>query len=130
MPHDRTTISRTHLLAAFKFCTQIRDSARGAPRTIAFARYLEFARASLMETHNHLQDGRGLRYLDDDECAELCLLANRAIGATTNLHAYLKSCKEPPHGRKKPPQNHEPRTTNPEPRTLNYELFKRSTASM
>src|SRR5712692_9193769 len=88
----------------FKFCGQSRDSARGAPRTIAegfgrfrppeFARYLEFARASLMETHNHLQDGRDLNYLTDDECSELCSLANRAIGATTKLHAYLQNCKE------------------------------------
>src|SRR5437879_1279355 len=44
----------------FEFCKQIRGSARGAPRTISegfgrfrppeFARYLEFARASLIET--------------------------------------------------------------------------------
>ena len=51
-----------------EFSDQIRRSARGAPRTIAegfgrfrpkeFARYLEFARASLIETQNHLGDAR------------------------------------------------------------------------
>src|SRR5476649_1451920 len=54
----------------FEFCKQIRGSARGAPRTIAegfgrfrpadFARYLEFARASLIETQNHLDDALDL----------------------------------------------------------------------
>ena len=104
----------------FKYCNQIRDSARGAPKTIAegfgrfrppeFGRFLEFARASLMETHNHLGDARDLNYLSEAECVELCTLANRAIGATTNLHAYLQRCKES-SGRS--PLDYEPCTTTP-----------------
>jgi four helix bundle protein len=84
-----------------KFCDQIRDSARSAPRTIAegfgrfrpaeFARYLEFARGSLMETHNHLTDALDLKYLTADACKDLQHLADRAIGATTELLKYLRS---------------------------------------
>jgi four helix bundle protein len=86
----------------FRYCNQIRDSARGAPRTIAegfgryrpadFARYLEFARASLVETHNHLLDGLDLGYLTAPDCAAMCRLADRAAGATTKLLLYLKKC--------------------------------------
>jgi len=85
----------------FKYCDQIRDAARSAPRTIAegfgrfrrgeFARFLEYARGSLMETHNHLSDGLDLKYLTTAECRELQHLADRAIGATTKLLRYLRS---------------------------------------
>jgi four helix bundle protein len=84
----------------FRYCNQIRDSSRGAPRTIAegfgryrppdFARYLEFARASLAETHNHLVDGLDLGYLTEPDCNSMCRLADRAAGATTKLLLYLK----------------------------------------
>src|SRR5580692_1316035 len=50
-----------------KFCEQIVDSARSGPRNIAegfgryehpeFARFLCFARGSILETHNHVGDG-------------------------------------------------------------------------
>jgi four helix bundle protein len=56
-----------------KFCDQMRDSARGGPRAIAegfgrfrpadFARYLDYARGSLIETQNHLDDALDCRYL-------------------------------------------------------------------
>ena len=90
-----------------KFCDQIRDSLRGGPRAIAegfgrfrpadFARYLDYARASLIETQNHLDDGLDCRYIDAEEHASLCRLADRAIGATTNLHRYLSRCAAPRH---------------------------------
>jgi four helix bundle protein len=115
----------------FKYCDQIRDSARGAPRTIAegfgryrpveFARFLEFARASLMETHNHLLDGLDQNYLSAAECDVLCTLASRAIGATTNLHAYLQTCKAPPHRRTKPKGTQTPESHNKKPGTKNRE---------
>src|SRR5579872_3735469 len=79
----------------FDFCKQIRGSARGGPRTIAegfgrfrpadFARYLEFARASLIETQNHLDDALDLKYLTEEQHGALWKLADRAIGATTKL---------------------------------------------
>jgi four helix bundle protein len=116
----------------FEFCDQIRDSARGAPRTIAegfgrfrpkeFARYMEFARASLMETQNHLGDALDSKYITTEEHAALFKLADRAIGASTRLHQYLKTCKQWP-GTRNPrtpnPRTKNPRTKNPEPGTKN-----------
>ena len=123
----------------FDFCKQIRGSARGATRTIAegfgrfrpadFARYLEFARGSLMETQNHLDDALDSGYLSESTHKELFALANRAIGATSGLHRYLKTChpgnfrpvgnSEPTRGKRT--RNPEPGTQNPEPRTPNRE---------
>ena len=87
----------------FKFCNQVRDSARGGPRAIAegfgrfrpteFARYLEFARASLMETQSHIDDALDSGYVTQAVHNELTMLADRAIGATTNLHRYLRNKK-------------------------------------
>ena len=104
------------------FFNQIRSAARGAPRTIAegfgrfrsadFARYLEYARASLLETQNHLDDALDLKYLTSEQHADLFKLADRAIGATTKLHQYLK-------GSRQAPGHSEPGTQNPEPRTKN-----------
>ena len=86
----------------FKYCDQIRESARSAPRNIAeghgryrpaeFARFLDFARGSLTETHNHLRDGLDLNYLTKAECAPMFKLCDRATGATTNLLRYLRRC--------------------------------------
>jgi four helix bundle protein len=96
-----STIARPPASNDLEFCKQIRDSARGAPRTIAegfgrfrhkeFARYLEFARASLIETQNHLDDALDLQYLNAAEHATLWKLADRSIGATTKLLQYLRS---------------------------------------
>jgi four helix bundle protein len=83
-----------------KFCDQCRASARSAPANIAegfgrfqpadFARFLLIARASLIETQSHVNDGFDLGYVTDSERIELLALANRAIGAVTNLALYLK----------------------------------------
>ena len=119
----------------FEFSKQIWGSARGAPRTISegfgrfrppeFARYLEFARASLIETQNHLDDALDSDYITTDLHHELFKLADRAIGATTKLQQYLQTCKEPPRAnrgeRRTPGGNSEPRTANAEPRTRNAE---------
>ena len=55
----------------FEYCDQIRNSSASAPRNVSdgfgrftpgeFAQYLKWARASLMETQNHLIDGRDRR---------------------------------------------------------------------
>jgi four helix bundle protein len=94
-------IAKPTVMKDVEFCHQIRGAARGAPRTIAegfgrfrpadFARYLEFARASLIETQNHLDDALDCQYATDKEHAALMKLANKAIGATTNLHRYLQA---------------------------------------
>ena len=137
----------------FDFYKQIRGSARGATRTITegfgrfrpadFARYLEFARGSLMETQNHLDDALDSGYMSESTHKELFALANRAIGATSGLHRYLKTChpgnfrpsgnsgptpgkrtRNPEAARNPEPRNPEPAqnpepTQNPEPRTKN-----------
>jgi len=79
----------------FKFRDQIRDSSAAVPRDIAegfgrfrpreFARFLEFARASLMETQTSLIDGRDRGYLTPERYARLANLARAALKTTTNL---------------------------------------------
>jgi four helix bundle protein len=79
----------------FKYCDQIRDSAASAPRNISegfgrytpreFARFLGYARASLMETQNHLIDGQQRQYLQSNLYDRLYNLAGEAIRLTTNL---------------------------------------------
>jgi four helix bundle protein len=81
------------------FCRDIRRSVRSAPSNIAegfgrethrdFANFLAIARASLMETDNHLQDAMECEYITPAEHERLSLLANRALGATTSLQSYL-----------------------------------------
>ena len=93
----------------FSYCNQIRGSARSGTSNIAegfgryrpaeFARFLLIARASLVKTHNHLLDGLDQQYLNEAECQEICVFADRALRATTKLHAYLQRCKyQLPHG--------------------------------
>ena len=79
----------------FKYRDQIKDSASSAPRNIAegfgrfrprdFARFLEIARASLIETRNHLIDGRDRGYLANPLYSRLQNLARAASNATTKL---------------------------------------------
>ena len=79
----------------FKFRDQIRDSSSAAPRDISeafgrfrpreFARFLEFARGSLMETQTSLIDARERSYLTPELCPRLYNLAGAAVTATTNL---------------------------------------------
>ena len=79
----------------FKYRDQIRDSAAAAPRDISegfgrfrpreFARFLEFARASLMETQTSLIDGRDRGYLTRELGSRLLNLAAAALRVTTRL---------------------------------------------
>jgi four helix bundle protein len=79
----------------FKYRDQIRASSSSSPANTAegfgrfrpreFARFLEIARASLMETQNHLLDGRDRGYLDEALYSRLSNLARAALKATTNL---------------------------------------------
>jgi four helix bundle protein len=74
----------------FKYRDQIRDSAASAPRNIAegfghfgareFARFLGYARASLMETASSLVDGHDRKYLDTKQYSRLMNLTRRAEG--------------------------------------------------
>jgi four helix bundle protein len=81
------------------FCDDIRRASRSAPANIAegfgryshreFARYLSIARASLIETQNHLHAAQSLRLADDD-VARLLTLSEQALAATSSLLSYLR----------------------------------------
>jgi four helix bundle protein len=78
-----------------KFCDQIRDSSASAPRNIAegfgrfqpkaFAQFLVYARASIVETQNHLIDARDRGYIDEKLFSRLFNLAAAARRTTTRL---------------------------------------------
>ena len=79
----------------FEYRDQIRASSASSPANVAegfgrfrprdSARFFEIARASLMETQNHLIDGRDRGYLSDNLYFRLFNLARAALKATTNL---------------------------------------------
>ncbi len=81
------------------FCQDIRDSARSARANIAegfgrethrdFANFLAIARASLMETDNHLLDARDSKYVSPSKYEQLANLVRRALVTTTRLQSYL-----------------------------------------
>src|SRR5262245_324583 len=89
----------------FKFCDQIRDSARSATRNIAagFGRYypkefrsfLRIAAGSLHETKKHLRDGLNRKYLPREEYDRLRRICLRAIKANNRFMAYLLTAKAP-----------------------------------
>lgn len=77
------------------FKNQLRTSGTKAPAQIAegflrfrpadFANFLRIARASLGESQTHLERGRKRNYWSEEEIQRARALADRAIGATTNL---------------------------------------------
>ena len=79
----------------FKYRDQIRDSSASVHSNIAegfgrfrpgdFARFLEYARASMVETQNHLLDGRDRGYLDASLYSRLSNLARAALKTVTHL---------------------------------------------
>jgi four helix bundle protein len=83
------------------FCRDIRRASRSAPANIAegfgrethrdFAHFLSVARASLLETENHLAHARSREYLTAADHTRLATLCKRAIVATTRLIAYLRN---------------------------------------
>jgi four helix bundle protein len=86
-----------------KLCDQIRESARSAPCNLAegfgrfkpreFAHFARIARASLVETLNHLEEALEHGYVKPEEAESLSRLTKRALKATTRLLRYLDSCK-------------------------------------
>ena len=87
--------SKPGISSDFKYCSDIRDSAASAPRNIAegfaryrpadFARFLEYAVASLAETKTSIHDGHDRQYLDDKLYSRLTNLAGAAERVTKNL---------------------------------------------
>jgi four helix bundle protein len=126
-------LRRSRVKSDVKFCDQIRESARSAPRNISegfwrhrpreFARYVSIALGSLGETRNHLRDALDQDYMTNEEFEELTALASRAIATLIGLHTYLSTCDDKPPRRQprtKNQQNPEP-TQNPKPKTKNPE---------
>jgi four helix bundle protein len=93
-------INRPIVHQDLKFCDQLREAARSAPRNIAegfgrrthaeFARFLDVARGSLAECENHLQDALDLKYLSNTEHEDLVVLIKRTGGAVARLQRYLR----------------------------------------
>ena len=116
---------------------QFEDSVAGPPAHISegfgrfsppdFARYCVMARASLMESQNHLIDGVDSGYLTEAMRAELNAMAETALEEVTGLMEYLRSPEALKNARKARERriaerpNREPRTPNSEPRTPNSE---------
>ena len=81
--------------------TQLERSAAGAPAHVAegfgrfnpadFARFLVMARASLMESQNHLRDAVDKAYITEDIRVEHDALAEGALQEVTGLMEYLQS---------------------------------------
>jgi four helix bundle protein len=85
----------------FKFSGQIRDAARSAPRNIAegYSRFnpsqilpfCSYAKASLDETKNHIDDGAEDGYFTPEQTEDLLTLAGKALGALGRWMQYLES---------------------------------------
>jgi four helix bundle protein len=88
-----------------RFCDQLRDSAASAPANLAegfgyyrhpeFAKHTRIAKASLMESHNHLGDGVDRGFWSAEAAAPLLRLADRAIGACVRLLQHLETSDAP-----------------------------------
>jgi len=90
----------------FEFRNQIRDSAASATKNIAegfgrfrpkvFAKFMEYAVGSLMETQDSLKDGIDRGYFAPERVAPAQKLAVRAIQVSQKFIVYLKTCKRNP----------------------------------
>jgi four helix bundle protein len=90
----------------YKFCDQLSDSVRSAPRNIAegfarfrhkeFAQFVRIAKGSEAEVLNHLIDARDQRLITDDEFLMTEHLTKRALKAANGLIRWLESTPDPP----------------------------------
>ena len=112
---------------------QIEEAVCGPPAHIAegfgrfnpadFARFLVLARASLMESQNHLRDAVDKGYITEEMRREVDRLADAALQEVTGLMEYLQSPEALRNARRarerRIASRPERRTLNPEPRTKN-----------
>ena len=85
----------------FDFRNEIRDAADSAERNIAegfgrfnppvFANFLDFSRASALETKTLLKKGLAVGYFKADEATRLDSLADRGLQAVAKFQRYLRS---------------------------------------
>lgn len=90
----------------YKFCDQLSDAARSAPRNIAeghgrfkhkeFAQFVRVAKGSEAEVLNHLIDAHDQRLITTDELVINEQLTKRAMRAAAGLIRYLESTPDPP----------------------------------
>jgi four helix bundle protein len=88
-----------------RFCDQIRDAAASGPADLAegfgyyrhpeFAKHMRIAKASLLETQNHLGDGIDRGHWSADRIQPVLNLVDRAIGATVRLLQHLETTEAP-----------------------------------
>lgn len=116
--------------------SQLEKSAKGPPAHLAegfgrfnpadFARFTVMARASLMESQNHLRDAVDRGHITEATRLECDALAETALREVTGLMEYLQSPEALRNARRakerriasRPERrtaNHEPRTANAEP---------------
>ena len=112
---------------------QLEEAVAGPPAQIAegfgrfnpadFARFLVMARASLMESQNHLRDAVDKGYIAEEARLEQDRLADAALREVTGLMEYLQSPKALRNARRvrerRMASRSERRTANQEPRTKN-----------
>jgi four helix bundle protein len=127
--------SNSRVSRHFKYCDQIRDSASSAPKNIAegfgrfrpaeFARFLAFARSSLMETQVALLEGFDSNYIDEKLYKRLHNLSKAALRATTNLMlrkqrdaAAARSAKPNAPSAKSPARSAKPEAPSAKPQPL------------
>jgi four helix bundle protein len=105
--------SRPSTARDFKYCDQIREAARSAPRNTAegfgrfypkeFLYFLRIAAGSLNETKNQLHEGLRRRYMSRSEHERLLRLNLRALKANLRLGEFLETAKPPKRRRKRTP---------------------------
>jgi four helix bundle protein len=113
---------------------QLEQSAAGPPSHVSegfgrfsppdFARFCVMARASLMESQNHLLDIRDKGYITEETRLELHALADQALGEVTGLMQYLQSpeaLRNARRVRERRIASRSERTPNSEPRTQHTE---------
>ena len=110
---------------------QLEDSVWGPPGHIAegfgrfspldFARFVVMARASLLESQNHLMDFVDRGYITEERRLELNLLAESALAEATGLLEYLQSpeaLRNARLARERRIATRSARNQNPEPQNL------------
>ena len=99
-------LAKPDVARRFKYCDQLSDAARSAPRNIAegfarffhkpFAQDVRVAKGSEAEVINHFIDARDLKLMTDEEFIKAEHTARRAIKAASGLIRYLESTPDPP----------------------------------
>jgi four helix bundle protein len=103
--HVDELLAKPEFSRRFKFCEQLGDAARSGQRNIAegfgrfgnkeFAQFARIAKASQVETLNHLIDAHDQRLITTEEFEQAEHLARSALRATVGLIRHLETTKAP-----------------------------------